>query len=144
MPTLEHCNIRTFDLEATVRFYEEVIGLRGGPVPGSPGRGAWLYDEGGVPVIHLISLDPDRREEALAEIGGRLGELAGKLDPKTMQGTGMIDHVAFRCEDYDMMLARIEARGLPCRCFAIPSHDLRQIFLNDPNGVTLELNFRGG
>jgi len=143
MPTLEHCNIRSFDLAATIRFYEDVIGLRAGPVPGGGDRGAWLYDDDGVPVVHVIGLDPDKREQGLAEIRNRLGDLAGSLDIDTMQGTGVIDHVAFRCDDHAAMVARIEAHGLAYRAFDIPGFDLRQIFVNDPSGVTLELNFRG-
>ena len=52
MARLEHCNIRSFDLAATIRFYEQVIGLRAGPVPGM-NRGAWLYDDSGVAVVHV-------------------------------------------------------------------------------------------
>lgn len=145
MPRLEHCNIRTFDLAATVGFYREVIGLDGGPYPGDPGRGAWLYDEAGIPVIHIIALDPDERDTALAEIGNRLGDLAGPVDLGA-KGSGMIDHVAFRCADaeYDAIVGRIEAHGLPYRTTGIPSYNLRQLFVNDPSGVTLELNFLGG
>jgi catechol 2,3-dioxygenase-like lactoylglutathione lyase family enzyme len=142
MARLEHCNIRSFDLATTIRFYEDVIGLRAGPMPGRQGQGAWLYDESDIPVIHVIALDPDKREASLAEIRHRLGDLAGPLDLSAMQGTGVIDHLAFRCRDHAAMLARIEARGLPHRTFDIPAYKLRQIFVNDPSGVTLELNFR--
>ncbi|MES2498652.1 MAG: VOC family protein [Pseudomonadota bacterium] len=142
MAVLEHCNIRTFDLAATVRFYEDVIGLRAGPVPGGNGRGAWLYDDNDIPVVHVIALDPDQREQGLAEIRNRLGDLAGPLDLASMKGTGVIDHVAFRCEGYAAMVERLDARGLTYRAFDIPSYKLRQIFVNDPSDVTLELNFR--
>jgi catechol 2,3-dioxygenase-like lactoylglutathione lyase family enzyme len=142
MARLEHCNIRSFDLAETIRFYEDVIGLRSGPMPGRTGRGAWLYDESDVPVVHVIALDPDKREASLAEIRDRLGELAGALDLDGMKGTGVIDHIAFRCRDHDAMVDRIEAYALPYRTFDIPDYKLRQIFVNDPSGVTLELNFR--
>lgn len=142
MPVLEHCNIRSFDLVATIRFYEDVIGLRAGPVPGGGDRGAWLYDDNDVPVVHVIGLDPDKREQGLTEIRSRLGDLAGPLDIDAMKGTGVIDHIAFRCTGFDATVARIEAHGLPYRTFDIPGYNLRQIFVNDPSGVTLELNFR--
>ncbi len=36
----------------------------------------------------------------------------------------------------------IEAASIDFRCYELPSYNLRQIFVNDPNGITLELNFR--
>nr|WP_047166617.1 VOC family protein [Sphingomonas sp. Y57] len=141
MARLEHCNIRSFDLAATIRFYEDVIGLRAGSVPGMK-RGAWLYDESDVAVVHVIDLSSPNREASLAEMRGRLGELAGPLAPDRMKGGGAVDHIAFRCTDYDAMIARLEAHGLPYRTFDVPAYRLRQIFVNDPSDVTLELNFR--
>ena len=40
------------------------------------------------------------------------------------------------------MVARIEAHGAPYRTFDLPAYKLRQILVNDPSDVTLELNFR--
>jgi catechol 2,3-dioxygenase-like lactoylglutathione lyase family enzyme len=60
----------------------------------------------------------------------------------TLSGGGAIDHVAFECDDYDAMLGKIRDRGLPYRENFVPSVPLRQIFVNDPSGVTVELNFR--
>ncbi|WP_347269995.1 VOC family protein [Rhizorhabdus histidinilytica] len=141
MARLEHCNIRSFDLAATIRFYEEVIGLRAGPVPGM-NRGVWLYDDSDVAVVHVIDLDTDNRDASLKEIRHRLGDLAGPLDPDAMKGGGAVDHIAFHCDDYDAMVARIEAHGAPYRTFDLPAYQLRQILVNDPSDVTLELNFR--
>jgi len=142
MTLLEHCNIRTLDLDATIAFYEEVIGLRTGPFPGQPERGNWLYDDAGVPVVHLIAIERANSESALAEIRDRLGELAGPLTIDKVSGGGAIDHIAFRCEEYAATLARIEARALPYRTMDFPAAGIRQLFVNDPSGVTLELNFR--
>ena len=144
MPLLEHCNIRTLDLDATVAFYKEVVGLGIGPFPGQQGRGNWLYDDAGVPVIHLIAIERDNSETALAEIRERLGELAGPTTLDAVSGGGAVDHIAFQCEDYAATLARLEARGLPYRTMDFAVANLRQLFVNDPSGVTLELNFREG
>lgn len=141
MARLEHCNIRSFDLAATIRFYEDVIGLRAGPTPGM-NRGAWLYDESDVAVVHVIDLASGNGDASLAEIRHRLGELVGPLDPDAMKGGGAIDHIAFRCDDYDAMVRRIEAQGIAYRTFDLSAYNLRQILVNDPSGVTLELNFR--
>ncbi len=41
------------------------------------------------------------------------------------------------------MLARLDRLGLAYRCTGVASVGLRQVFVRDPNGVLLELNFRG-
>jgi len=40
------------------------------------------------------------------------------------------------------MKSKLESRGLVYTSSDVPSINLRQLFVNDPNGVTLELNFR--
>jgi hypothetical protein len=40
------------------------------------------------------------------------------------------------------MVARFRALGMKFAEADVPSINLRQIFVHDPNGVTLELNFR--
>jgi catechol 2,3-dioxygenase-like lactoylglutathione lyase family enzyme len=72
----------------------------------------------------------------------RLGSLAGSLELSSLNGGGAIDHIAFECADYDQMRAKLQARGLKFTSNDVPMIKLRQLFVNDPNGVTLELNFR--
>jgi catechol 2,3-dioxygenase-like lactoylglutathione lyase family enzyme len=57
--------------------------------------------------------------------------------------TGAIHHVAFECDDYEDCLSRIEVMGLRYETAEVSEISLRQIFVNDPNNVLLELNFRG-
>ncbi len=117
---LDHVNILTEDLAATVAFYSEVIGLAEGPRPPFPFPGAWLYC-GGRPVVHLMV---------------REGTGGGH------SGTGAIDHVAFEAEDFEAFRERLRARGLTHETRLVPDGSMRQIFLHDPNGVKVELNFR--
>lgn len=142
MTKLDHCNIRTFDLDATVKFYTDVVDLKDGDFPGPRNMGAWLYDASDRPVLHVISIDPKNPEAALGRIRDRLGALGGSLDLEDMSGTGTIDHIAFECSDYDAMVGKLKDRGLAFTTSDVPSIKLRQVFVNDPNGVTLELNFR--
>ena len=58
---LDHVNIHIAQFDESLHFYTEVIGLVSGPIPGAlaapsgePPRGAWLYDTGGHPMLHLI------------------------------------------------------------------------------------------
>jgi catechol 2,3-dioxygenase-like lactoylglutathione lyase family enzyme len=140
MAVLEHYNIRTLDLAATIRFYEDIIGLKSGPYPGEPGRGAWIYDERDIPVVHVMSLESGNDEMALKFTRDRFDKLSPGQAMET-SGSGALDHVAFRCEDYDGFVARLEAQGLPYHAVSFPDFHLRQIFVNDPSGVTCELNF---
>jgi len=142
MTKLDHCNIRTFDLDATIAFYTDVVELKDGDFPGTRAMGAWLYDASDRPILHLIAIDPNDPEAALGRVRDRLGALGGDLDVESMNGTGVIDHIAFECDDYDKMKSKLEARGLAYTSSDVPSIRLRQLFVNDPNGVTLELNFR--
>ena len=60
--TLNHFSIRTTDLEASRRFYADVLGLSVGPRPPFPFPGLWMYrgphDDMANAVVHLIGLDP--------------------------------------------------------------------------------------
>ena len=45
-------------------------------------------------------------------------------------------------QDYDAVLARIRQRGVAVRENNNPGNIVRQLFLFDPNGVQIEINFR--
>lgn len=44
---MNHFTILTADVDATLAFYSEFLGLRSGPRPPFTFPGAWLYAEGG-------------------------------------------------------------------------------------------------
>jgi len=117
---LDHVNIRTADLAATKALFVGVLGLTEGWRPPFPFPGAWLY-AGDKDVVHLIQVD----------------QPAGGSDSSSL------DHFAFDIADYDEALARIEATGLSFRASTTPGTSVKQIFVRDPNGVTLELNWKG-
>jgi Predicted ring-cleavage extradiol dioxygenase len=66
-------------------------------------------------------------------------EAPGERHP--MPGEGTFDHVAFRCSDFDAMRARLEEKGIRHRTADVPLTRTRQIFLSDPAGNGVELNF---
>ncbi len=116
--SLDHYTINTADLDASVAFYAEVLGLRNGERPAFDLPGAWLYC-GDHPVVHLI--------------GG---------DRPTNAGTGAIDHIAFRASGLGEYKRRLNALGIPFKERDVPDQPLHQVFLEDPDGVTIEINFR--
>ena len=131
--TLDHCSIRTLDLPASRAFYADVLGLVEGDRPDFPFPGAWLYLDGRA-VIHLVGVDPD-------DPSGLEEYLGGDVDPDALGDGGSLDHVAFRATDAPAMIGRLEGNDVPYRERQVPNMDLKQIFVEDPNGITIELNY---
>lgn len=131
---LDHYSIRTTKLDETRRFYTDVVGLTDGYRPKFDFPGAWLYS-GERAVVHVVGIDPDNPAGLIAYLGDKAGAGTGA------EGTGTIDHVAFFASDLDGMLKRLRARNVGFRERAIPTMSLHQLFLEDPNGVTIELNY---
>ena len=128
---LDHYLVVSEALELTRDFYSEVLGLEVGSRPDLGFAGYWLYLEG-VACLHLA----DR--ESYADYKARVGTPV----PRQTVDTGSIDHIAFNATDFPGTVERLEAHGLEYRSNEIPDIGLRQIFVQDPNAVTLELNFR--
>jgi catechol 2,3-dioxygenase-like lactoylglutathione lyase family enzyme len=131
---LAHYSIRTENLAASHGFYTEVLGLREGYRPPFNFPGHWLYigeDESDFGVVHLIGVDPSA--------ASGLGEYLGDRAPA--EGTGAFDHIAFLVEDWPEIHARCQARCIGFKQRTVPSLNLHQVFILDPSGVTVELNF---
>jgi catechol 2,3-dioxygenase-like lactoylglutathione lyase family enzyme len=62
--------------------------------------------------------------------------------PSAEDGTGSFDHVAFRGDNFADMRARLTAAGITFRERAVPGGQLSQLFVPDPEGVLVEINFR--
>jgi catechol 2,3-dioxygenase-like lactoylglutathione lyase family enzyme len=135
--TINHFSVRTNDLEASRHFYADVLGLTVGPRPAFPFPGLWMYrgDHGDVAnaVVHLIGTDRTKEQG----LDGYLGE----RDEKALRGTGSIDHVAFFADGLAGMLEHLKGVGVACRQRTVPNIGLHQVFLEDPNGVVIELNY---
>jgi catechol 2,3-dioxygenase-like lactoylglutathione lyase family enzyme len=133
---LAHYSIRTLDLEASRRFYTKVMQLRVGFRPPFDFPGIWLYrddDESEFGVVHIIGIDPNDPEG--------LRRYLGERPTDGLPGTGTVDHIAFLAPDWPSMRARLEAAGQHFFEREVPSLGLRQVFLTDPSGVTIELNY---
>lgn len=123
---LFHTAIRTADLDATVRFYTEVLGMIVADRPPIGFPGAWLKSPqpGGGAIFHIYA-----------------GDAAREPDGKVLGGTGAIDHVSVACQGYGEFRDRFQRFGLPWRENLVPATPLWQLFVYDPNGVQLELTF---
>lgn len=122
---LDHVNITTAVCEATKDFFVEIVGLRVGERPPFAFGGYWLY-AGDQPVIHL--------NDALSP---------GSSHPRDAHGMAALDHVSFRMRGYAATREKIAKHGLKHRISVVPRNGDVQIFVDDPNGVTVELTFAG-
>jgi catechol 2,3-dioxygenase-like lactoylglutathione lyase family enzyme len=129
---LAHYSIRTTRLRETRDFYVEVLGLRDGERPPFDFPGHWLYLDAR-DVVHLIGVDPNDNKGLAAYLGDKA--------PESLTGTGAIDHIAFFATDLAALRKRAEGRGAKLFERTVPSVGLHQMFLEDPNGITIELNF---
>jgi catechol 2,3-dioxygenase-like lactoylglutathione lyase family enzyme len=130
--SLDHVLVLSDDIDGTRDFYCSVVGLSVGNRPPLAFPGYWLYAaEGGSgsACVHVA----DRRAYAAHAAG--LGLDVPGADP----GVGPVDHIAFRGADYDGLLERLQRQGVRAVTNAVPGGP-RQVFIQDPNGVRVEIN----
>lgn len=116
---VNHINIRTTDVEASAAFYVDIFDFefrQGKEIMGHSQN--WLFDQTGRDVIHLRSWEAETTS------------------------TGPIDHVALNCDGLDEIIQRLTARGVKFAKVDDLLPQITQVFLHDPNGVPLELQFR--
>lgn len=133
---LAHFSIRTRDLDASERFYVDVLGFRIGPRPPFNFPGRWIYLDDDVTnhgAVHLVGTD-----EAGASA---LDDYLGAREMVTAKGTGAIDHIAFSATGWPQMRQRLEQCRISYREMTVPELGLHQVFLQDPSGIVIELNY---
>ncbi|MCJ2181819.1 VOC family protein [Novosphingobium sp. 1949] len=124
---LDHFCVVVADLDRAEAFYCDVLSLESYPAPAPLTRetARWIYDHDERPIIHLNTREAPRA-----------------MDRDMARGpTGALHHIALRCEGYDEIRDRLEDHGLVYESNFIRSIGLRQLFVHDPDGVLLELNF---
>ena len=129
---MEHYLVLTDDIDATRDFYVQALGMHVGLRPPLGFPGYWVY-VGDTPCIHIaewVSYTAHSLEQGIA-VSSRAN------------GTGPVDHIAFNALDYDEVVARLDANGVQAARNDVPGGLLRQLFLQDPNGVKIEINVRG-
>jgi len=126
---LDHFTLRTAKVAETVAFFRDAIGLEEGWRPAFPFPGSWLYSAGR-PLLHIANLD-SRGTELDAYLGTRA----------IAEGSGALDHVAFRCSDLQGHRQRLLSLGLHFSERVVPELLEHQVFVEDPNGITVELIF---
>lgn len=117
---LDHANIVTPDLETTVGFFTEVLGLTLGPRPDFRVPGSWLYSDGR-PVIHLTQ--------------ATIALPSGRTSPR-------IDHVALRVANLDewtALLERLKDHHIDYQLNAPDDDNDIQLWVTLAPGLTIEI-----
>lgn len=129
---LDHYLIRAGNLERTKDFYVDVLGFEIMPRPDFPFPGYWLGVNGKIQV-HM------------GQGGVANSDLYYLGSPKNAanDNSGVVDHVAFVATDPESFIKRLREIGIAYRPRSFPDSGLYQLFIKDPEGITVELNFFG-
>jgi len=114
-----HAALNATDVDASVRFYCQVLGFREVPRPGFSFAGSWLYADGLGMMLHLINDD--------------------RFAPTTERENTRRHHLAFKADDIDDALKQLGEHGIEVIQRKLPDHGYRQLFFHDPDGNLIEL-----
>lgn len=125
MPLIDihHVTIKTQDLEATNAFYTDVLGMTYADRPDLGFPGSWFSL--GQTMMHITA-------------GSAAIDAQGNAARK---GGASVDHIAIAARDFDAMKQQLVDHHLEWRQSSIPGAKIWQLFVHDPNGVLIELNF---
>ena len=132
LTALNHYLIVSKDLERSKDFYCRVLGMELAERPDFGFPGYWLK-LGDNACVHLASQEANATRDMFLL----------KKHPSGTNGSGSVDHIAFLAKDPDEMRSRIARHNLEMHYRSFPEAKLFQIFLKDPDDVSIELNFLG-
>lgn len=126
MPLLDlhHVAIKSKNLEDTVAFYTDVLGMERVERPDFPFPGAWL--QMGETMFHIYGGDAAKTHNG---------------NYRYSQRVSPVDHIALRAEGFDEMKKTLIRKRCEWRQMDVPDFKLWQLFVLDPSGVIIELNF---
>jgi len=128
----EHCLVVTDDMDRTRDWYCAVLGMEVGPHPDFGFPVYWLYVNG----RDVVHIGPSAKQA-----GENQKTYLGRTSQNTGSGTGAIDHIAFRATGLKAMMAHLRSRAAKFSERRASNEALYQLFLYDPNGIKIELNF---
>jgi catechol 2,3-dioxygenase-like lactoylglutathione lyase family enzyme len=129
---IEHFLVAADDIDATRDWYARVLGMQSGPHPDFGFPVHWMYVNG-VDVVHI---GPSAKQA-----GEIQKQYLGRTSQASVTGTGAVDHIAFRATGLRAMLEHLKREGITCSQRRANGQALFQLFLFDPNGIKIELNY---
>ena len=127
---LDHYFVRSRDLAKSRDFYCQVLGFEEMPRPDFPFPGYWLGVNGKVQVHMGLDGIPEATRYYF-----------GTTSHSARNNAGVVDHIAFQATEPVHFAKRLREFGLPSRERYFGEIRLFQIFVADPDGLTIELNF---
>lgn len=124
-----HTMVRISDIDASLRFYCELLGMREMSRRDS--------EKGRFTLIFLAA--EDDIERARAERAPML-ELTYNWDPETYAGGRNFGHLAYRVDDIYALCQRLQDAGVTINR---PPRDGRMAFVRSPDGISVELLQKG-
>lgn len=129
---IEHYLIAADDMDGTRDWYRSVLGMEEGWHPDFGFPVCWLY-LGGRDVVHITQSAKHASQNQKAYLG--------RTAQDTGAGTGAIDHIAFRATGLAETMAHLRSGGVEFKERRANGQALYQLFMFDPNGIKVELNF---
>ena len=128
----DHYTVRSRDIDASARFYADVMGLRVEALDGFafPMRLLFLGDQA---IAHLLGT------------GAALDAFLGRSAPSHAEGparqTGNLEHMAFNGTDRVDFIARLNKADVRFTERSLADYGVHQLMFDDPDGVEIEVNF---
>jgi catechol 2,3-dioxygenase-like lactoylglutathione lyase family enzyme len=132
---IEHFLVAADDIDATRDWYARVLGMQSGPHPDFGFPVHWMYVNG-VDVVHI---GPSAKQA-----GDIQKKYLGRTSEDSGAGTGAVDHIAFRATGLRAMLEHLRREKIAFSQRRANGQALFQLFLYDPNGIKIELNYAAG
>jgi len=128
---IDHYLIQTDDIDRTADWYERVLGMHRGFTPDFKFPVVWMY-LGEKDMVHITAGGGAVSENRMKYLGQQSTET---------RGSGAVDHIAYRATGLRDMIAHLKSLGEDFNERQVNDQGLYQLFLFDPNGVKIELNY---
>ena len=128
---INHLALITSDMDATVRFYQGVLGARLVATIGTPDFRHYFFEFGAQNTVAFFEYANVALET--------FAKPAGVPDPRAVQ----FDHLSFNLPDEEALLAlRDRLKSAECEVTDVVDHGfIRSIYFTDPDGIALEASW---
>ncbi len=136
---LDHVNFITHDMNKTIQFYCDVIGLVVGEhLSIDTAQSVYFYIPGEtIAILHVGNAKSNKHQPKFKRLADLDENQHGQFS------TGAFDHfcLALDNEDYESVIEKLTQKSISFQTYCHNDVALKQIWLLDPNGVRVELNF---
>ena len=128
---IDHFLVQTEDMEKTKDWYVDILGMRAGDHPDFKFPVYWLYI-GDKDVLHIAQGGKNTSANRKKYLGQQ---------SEAIYGSGVVDHIAFHAKGLRETIAHLQAHNIEFNQRQVDDQGLYQLFMFDPNGIKVELNF---